>query len=60
MVLSEWVRQSLRQSARGQASPGKEKKLAVLRAAVRHSFPAPEIEQMLAEISAGYLQGMSR
>jgi small subunit ribosomal protein S20 len=26
MVLSEWVRQSLRQSARGQPSPGKEKK----------------------------------
>jgi hypothetical protein len=28
--------------------------------AVRHSFPAPDIEQMLDEISAGYLQGTSR
>ena len=60
MVLSEWVRQSRRQSARGQPSPGKEKKIAALRVAVRHSFPAPDIEQMLDEISAGYLQGTSR
>jgi hypothetical protein len=28
-------------------------KLARIRAAVRHEFPAPDIDQMLAEIAAG-------
>jgi hypothetical protein len=53
MVLSEWVRQSLQQSAR--AEPGLARKIAALRVSVRHAFPAPDIEQMLDEISAGYI-----
>lgn len=60
MVLSEWVRQSLRESARAEPGPGKEKKIAALRAAAHHSFPAPDIEQMLDEISSGYLHGTGR
>jgi hypothetical protein len=60
MVLSEWVRQSLRESARAEPGPGREKKIASLRAALRHSFPAPDIDQMLEEISAGYLEGTGR
>jgi hypothetical protein len=33
-----------------------EKKLKAIRAAVRHQFPAGDIQQMLAEIERGYLQ----
>jgi hypothetical protein len=32
-----------------------ERKLKVIRAAVRHKFPSGEIQQMLAEIERGYL-----
>jgi hypothetical protein len=53
MVLSEWVRQSLRESARAEPGPGREKKIASLRAAL-------DIDQMLEEISAGYLEGTGR
>jgi len=57
MSVSEWVRQALR-AARSEA-PGSDarKKLQVVRAAVKHSFPTADIDQMLAEIERGYGQG---
>lgn len=54
-TVSEWVRQTLRQARRASATTGVEDKLDAVRAAMRHEFPAPEIDQMLAEIERGYL-----
>lgn len=57
MTLSEWVRRSLREARRAVSTRDPEQKLAVLRAALEHAAPAPDIEQMLAEIERGYLSG---
>ncbi len=52
--IAEWVRSALR--ARRQAAPASapDRKLAVVRAAARHTFPSGEIGAMLAEIESGY------
>lgn len=53
MTVSEWVRQSLRQS-RSRESPGDVgAKLTALRRATESSFPTADIDQMLAEIENG-------
>lgn len=54
MTLSEWVRQALRAADREQSLTAPEHKLSAIRAAVRHSYPAPDIDQMNAEIERGY------
>jgi len=54
MTLSEWVRQSLRESRRDEPSVGAERKLAVVREAAAHAYPTADIEVMLEEIEAGY------
>lgn len=54
-TVSEWVRQTLRRARRDTAGGEVDRKLAAVRAAMRHDFPAPEIDQMLAEIERGYL-----
>ena len=55
MTVAEWVRQALRSA--GQSEPLREasKKLEVVRAAARHSYPTGDIDQMLGEIEKGYL-----
>ena len=53
MTVSDWVRRAITLARRQESEGDKERKLA--RAATRHSFPAPPIEQMLAEIEQGYL-----
>ena len=55
MTVSDWVRRAITLARRQESEGDKERKLATLRAAMRHSFPAPPIEQMLAEIEQGYL-----
>lgn len=57
MTVAEWVRQALRSA--GQSEPLREadKKLEAVRAAMRHSFPTGDIEQMLGEIERGYAGG---
>jgi len=54
MTVAEWVRQALRSA--GESEPLREasKKLEVIRAAARHSFPTGDIERMLSEIERGY------
>lgn len=52
MTTDEWVRAALREARRRER--GVEDKLAVVRRAVRHSFPTADIEQMLREIEQGY------
>jgi len=54
-TVAEWVRQALRAARRQQPKSDVARKLAIVRAAYRHRFPAPPIEQMLAEIEQGYL-----
>jgi hypothetical protein len=54
LTTAEWVRLRLRE-ARQRARPDTERKLAVIRAAARYQAPAPDIDQMNAEIERGYL-----
>lgn len=53
LSLSEWVRQVLRDAESGVSSGDIGAKLDAVRAAVQHSFPAGDIDQMLDEISEG-------
>jgi hypothetical protein len=55
MTIAEWVRQALTQARRSEPQGGVEKKLAAVRAAVKHDFPTSDIDTMLAEIEHGYL-----
>jgi hypothetical protein len=59
MTIAEWVRQAMAHARRREPSGDVEKKLAAIRAAVKHEFPAPDIETMLAEIESGYLSDPS-
>lgn len=54
MTTAEWVRQALRTARKAGPSSDTTKKLAAVRAASHHSFPAPDIDQMLREIRRGY------
>ena len=53
--VSEWVRTALRSARKQEPTVAPDRKLAVLRAAVRHEFPTAEMGQMLAEIEQGYM-----
>ena len=55
VTVAEWVRRALRTARRSEPTRDADRKLAVIRAAVRQSFPAGEIGLMLAEIERGYL-----
>jgi hypothetical protein len=57
MSLAEWVRQALQRARRQEPLGTVEKKLQVIRAAVKHEFPTGDIDQMLAEIESGYGTG---
>lgn len=54
VTVAEWVRQVLRAARRTVPRGDAARKLATVRAAARHSFPAPDIDRMLAEIERGY------
>jgi len=54
MTTAEWVRQALRTARRAEPRSDAGKKLAVVRAAARHSFPTADITEMLKEIEQGY------
>jgi CRISPR/Cas system-associated protein Cas7 (RAMP superfamily) len=57
MSIAEWVRQALASARRKESSKSLEKKLEVVRAAVKYEFPAGDIDEMLKEIEDGYLSG---
>ncbi len=59
LTTAEWVRQRLREAREERARPDIAAKLAAIQAAYRVEAPAPDIEQMLAEIERGYLQDPS-
>jgi len=57
MSLAEWVRQALQRARDREPVRDVRKKLDVIRAAARQNHPTGDIDQMLAEIESGYLQG---
>ena len=59
MSIAEWVRQALAHARRREPIGDVEKKLAAVRAAVKHEFPTGDIETILAEIEQGYLTDRS-
>ncbi len=58
LSLAAWVRRALRAELRERSHGDAARKLAVVRSAAGHSFPAPDIEQMLEEIEQGYRGGL--
>lgn len=54
MTIAAWVRQALAMARRREPVGDSGKKLAVVRAATRHSYPTAEIDTILAEIEHGY------
>ena len=58
MTVSEWVRGALRAARRAEPAPDTRRKLDAIRAAVAHSFPAPDIDRMLEEIARGSGSGL--
>jgi hypothetical protein len=55
MTVSEWVRLSLRRAGRARSSGQVDQKLAAVRAAARHEYPAGDIDEILQEIERGYV-----
>jgi hypothetical protein len=55
MSVDEWIQRTLQEARRFQAPRSTEEKLRAVRAAVKHEFPAGDIDQMLGEIEQGYL-----
>ncbi|HVE66825.1 MAG TPA: antitoxin [Thermoanaerobaculia bacterium] len=56
MTVAEWVRQALRADQRRAPTADPRRKIESIRAAARHAFPCPDIDQMLAEIESGYFE----
>ncbi len=55
MTVSDWVRRALREARKREPGGDLDTKLRAIRTAVRHGFPASDIEQMLEETERGYL-----
>ncbi len=55
LTVSDWIRQVVRAARRREAVGDPARKLAAVRAAMQHSFPTGDIEQMLEETERGYL-----
>ena len=60
MSIAEWVRQALDLARRREPEGGAGKKLGIIRAATRFDFPTGDIDDMLADIEAGYSSGRDR
>lgn len=54
LTVSEWVRRTLGAAQRETSTGDLEAKLSAVREALRHEFPAPDIDAMRGEIEAGY------
>ncbi|MEK7477424.1 MAG: antitoxin [Candidatus Coatesbacteria bacterium] len=57
VTVATWVREAIRKASLDQPEDGADRKLAALRAAVRHSFPTADIGRMLSEIERGRSRG---
>jgi hypothetical protein len=56
-TVADWVRRALLSARNRQPTKDADKKIQVIRAAARNSFPAAGIDAMRAEIEAGSLPG---
>jgi hypothetical protein len=54
MSIAEWVRQALALARREEPTTNAAKKLGAVRYAAQSEYPVGDIDQMLAEIEAGY------
>jgi len=59
LTVADWVRRALDEAKRRRPSGDAARKVASIRAAVRHGFPAGDIDSMLAEINRGAAAGPS-
>lgn len=57
-TVAAWVREAIQKARASQPSRKTADKLRAIRAAARHEFPTADIDQMLAEIEAGYRSGL--
>jgi hypothetical protein len=53
MTVADWVRRALKRALQERPERSRDRKIAAVRAATSHAFPAPDIEEMLAEIDRG-------
>ena len=53
VTVAEWVRHALKRALHDRPERARDRKIAAVRAAAGHAFPAPDIDQMLAEIDRG-------
>ncbi len=60
MSVAEWVRQALRAARLRRPVVDIERRIQVIRAATRHSFPTADIDDMLTQIESGYRQDPTR
>ncbi len=57
LSVADWVRQAVAAARRRESSADVDRKLDVIRTAVRHTGPTGEIERLTAEIERGYRGG---
>lgn len=55
-TVSEWVRRTLREAREREPGGDLDAKFRAVHTALRHEFPAPDIEQMLEETERGYVE----
>jgi len=55
MTVAEWVRQVLRAARQAESTGDAGRKIQAIQTAARRSFPSGDIDEMLAEIEAGYV-----
>jgi len=60
LTVAEWVRQALRAARKAVPSGNAERKIEIVREAVRHEYPVADIGQILTEIERGYLDETDR
>jgi hypothetical protein len=53
MTVADWVRRALKRALQERPERARDRKIAAVRAATTHAFPAPDVEQMLGEIDRG-------
>ncbi len=52
-TVAEWVRSALQRALEERPQRARDGRIAAVRAAVHHEFPAPDIDRMLEEIDLG-------
>ena len=57
LTVSEFVRGAIRSALEHRPKSSTKRKLEAIRAAAEYEFPAPDVEQMNAEIASGYASG---